>query len=62
MVRNYFQKRNLSFVDKILAYDFILFFLVLILGIISIFAMYSSDQGTFEYHTISHLYRFCSFF
>jgi len=62
MIRNYFQKRNLSFVDKMLAYDFILLFLVLILGIISIFAMYSSDQGTFKYHTVSHLYRFCSFF
>ena len=62
MVRNYFHKSNLSIIDKIFAFDFILLFLVLLLGIISIFAMYSSDQGTFAYHTVSHLYRFCSFF
>ena len=62
MVRNYFQKKNLSIIDKLLAFDFILLFLVLLLGIISILAMYSSERGTFSYHTQSHLYRFSAFF
>ena len=62
MVENYFQKRNLSIVDKIFAFDFTLTFLVLLLGVISLFAMYSSEQGVFSYHTQSHLYRFIIFF
>ena len=62
MIKNYFQKRNLSIADKILAFDFILLFSVLSLGIISLFAMYSSEMGVFSYHTQSHLYRFLIFF
>ena len=62
MVKNYFQKRNLSIADKILALDFTLIFLILLLGIISLFAMYSSERGTFSYHTQNHLYRFTVFF
>jgi len=62
MVRNYFQKGNLSFKDKIFALDFVLIFLILILGIISIFAIYSTEQGNYGYYTKSHLYRFCTFF
>ena len=62
MIKNYFQKRNLSITDKILAFDFTLLFLVFLLGLISLFAMYSSERGTFSYHTQSHLYRFTIFF
>ena len=62
MIKNYFQKRNLNITDKILAFDFTLLFLVFLLGLISLFAMYSSEQGTFSYHTQSHLYRFTIFF
>ena len=62
MVKNYFQKVNLSLKDKIFAFDFTLFFLILLLGIISLFAMYSSERGNFSYHTQSHLYRFSIFF
>ena len=62
MVKNYFQKVNLSLKDKIFAFDFTLFFLILLLGIISLFAMYSSERGNFSYHTQNHLYRFSIFF
>ena len=62
MTRNYFQKDNLSLKDKIFAFDFTLFFLILLLGTISLFAMYSSERGNFSYHTQSHLYRFSIFF
>ena len=62
MVGNYFHRGNYSYRDKLLSLDFILIFLVLVLGIISIFAMYSTEQGKFGYYTQSHLYRFSVFF
>jgi|TARA_B110000211_G_C14014497_1_gene524735 rod shape determining protein RodA len=48
--------------DKILSFDYILVFSILILGIISMFAMYSTDGGEFKYHTKSHIIRFFVFF
>ena len=62
MIKQHFQKSNLRFGDKILALDFPLIFLILLLGVISLFAMYSSEQGKFSYYTQSHLYRFVIFF
>ena len=62
MARDYFQKRNLNIVDKILTFDFTLLFLILLLGVISLFAMYSSERGSFSYHTQGQLYRFSIFF
>ena len=62
MITQHFHKSNLSFRDKIFALDFLLIFLVLLLGVISIFAMYSTEQGKFGYYTQSHLYRFSIFF
>ena len=62
MVKNYFQKGNQSFKEKFFALDFILIFLIFLLGTISLFAMYSSERGVFSYHTQSHLYRFSFFF
>jgi len=62
MERNFFHKSNLDFRDKLLSFDYILFFLILVLGIISLIAMYSSERGVFSYHTQSHLYRFGVFF
>ncbi len=62
MINNYFQKNNQTFKEKLFAIDLQLFFLVLFLGIISIFAMYSSERGSFGYYTQSHLNRFFAFF
>ena len=62
MEANYFQKGNLSFKDKIFSIDYVLLFLILLLGIISLATMYSSEGGQFLYHTQSHLYRFSIFF
>ena len=61
-MKEHFYKGNQSFKDKFFALDFVLIFLVLGLGITSIFAMYSTEQGQFGYYTKSHLYRFFSFF
>ena len=62
MEDNYFYRSSLSFKDKVLSLDFKLIFLVLLLGIISFFAIYSTERGNFAYYTENHLYRFCIFF
>ena len=62
MITKHFYRNNPNFREKFFSLDFSLIFLVLLLGIISIFAMYSSEQGKFAYYTKSHLYRFFSFF
>ena len=48
--------------DKIFDIDFILFFSVLLLGIISIFAQYSSSGGVWESQAVNHATRFLVFF
>ena len=53
---------SLSLRDKLLSIDYVLVFSILILGITSIFAMYSTDGGEFKYHTESHILRFAVFF
>ena len=53
---------HLSLKDKIFSLDIILFFSIVALGIISFFAMYSTDGGEFAYHTKSHIIRFFVFF
>jgi len=62
MESNYFYQSNISFKDKILSLDFKLIFLVLLLGVISFFAMYSTERGNFDYYTKNHIYRFFIFF
>ena len=49
------------FRDKLLSIDYVLVLSVLVLGIISMFAMYSTDGGEFKYHTNSHILRFLYF-
>ncbi len=53
---------SLSFKDKLISIDYILVFSILILGIVSILAMYSTDGGEIKYHTQSHIIRFFVFF
>jgi len=53
---------SLGIRDKILALDFILVISILVLGVISMIAMYSTDGGQFKYHTNSHILRFFVFF
>ena len=53
---------HLTLRDKIFSLDLIMFCCILILGIISFFAMYSTDGGEFAYHTKSHIVRFFVFF
>ena len=53
---------QLTFLQKLRSFDFILIICVLILGLISNLSMYSTDGGDFLYHTKSHLVRFLVFF
>ncbi|MBD1172358.1 rod shape-determining protein RodA [Pelagibacterales bacterium SAG-MED05] len=53
---------SLSFKDKLFSIDYVLVVSILILGIVSMFAMYSTDGGEFKYHTESHILRFFVFF
>ena len=57
---SYFEK--LTFFQKIKSLDFILIFCILILGIVSSLAMYSTDGGELLYHSKSHIIRFIVFF
>ena len=51
-----------TFLQKIKSFDYILLVVILLIGIISCFAMYSTDGGRFEYHTNSHILKFSIFF
>ena len=53
---------SLSFRDKLFSIDYVLVLSIFILGIVSMFAMYSTDGGEFKYHTESHILRFFIFF
>ena len=48
--------------DKLFSLDYTLLFSILLLGIISIFAQFSSSGGTFDYFSKSHAIRFGLFF
>jgi len=55
-------KTTYTFTEKFYSLNLTLILLVLLLGIISCFVMYSTDNGQFNYHTKSHIYRFVIFF
>ena len=58
----HFSRGRTSLRDKILSLDIKLILLILLLGIISFFAMYSTERGSLQYYTQSHIYRFFIFF
>jgi rod shape determining protein RodA len=53
---------SFSIKDKFFDLDYTLLFSILLLGIISIFAQFSSSGGEFDYFSKSHAIRFCVFF
>ena len=62
MAEKIFIRGKLNFMGKLFSLDFFLIFLILLLGVISFFAMYSTERGVFNYYTLSHIYRFSTFF
>ena len=53
---------QLSFIQKIRNFDYILMTCILLLGLISSLAMYSTDGGELLFHTKSHIVKFSIFF
>ena len=51
-----------TFLEKIKSIDYILLTVILLIGIISSFAMYSTDGGQFKFYTTSHILKFSLFF
>ncbi len=51
-----------TFFQKLRSFDYIMLLCILVLGIVSSFAMYSTDGGELRYHTESHIIRFVIFF
>ena len=53
---------NLTFFQKLKSFDYIMLLCILVLGMLSSFAMYSTDGGELLYHSKSHIIRFVVFF
>ena len=51
-----------TFFQKIRSIDYTMLLVILIIGIIGCFAMYSTDGGQILYHTKNHILRFSVFF
>ena len=51
-----------TFFQKIRSIDYTMLLIILIIGIIGCFAMYSTDGGQILYHTKNHILRFSVFF
>ena len=51
-----------TFFQKLRSLDYVMLLCILVLGIISSFAMYSTDGGELLYHSESHIIRFVVFF
>ena len=62
MIRQRLNVNPNTFIEKIKSIDYLLIVIILALGVISSFAMYSTDGGAFLYHTKSHIIRFGIFF
>ena len=62
MFQRYAYSDQLTFFQKLRSIDYILLSSILLIGVISSFAMYSTDGGEVLYHTKSHIIRFSIFF
>ena len=62
MLKQRLYSSQYSFFEKLMNMDYFLIFIIILIGVISIFAMYSTDGGEILYHTKSHLVRFSFFF
>jgi len=62
MQNNSFNNTQITFFQKIRNFDYILLICILLLGLISITSMYSTDGGEFLFHSRSHITKFLIFF
>ena len=62
MIQRFTYSDQITFFQKLRSIDYLLLFSIFLIGIISCFAMYSTDGGEILYHTQSHIIRFLVFF
>ena len=62
MLTQRFTSANYTFLDKLKSVDYFLILIVMLIGTISVFAIYSTENGNFSYYTKNHLIRLVSFF
>ena len=62
MLRERLSTSRYSFFEKIKSIDYFLIFIVICIGAISVFAIYSTESGKFSYYTKNHLARLVAFF
>jgi len=62
MLSNRLSSSNYTFLDKIKSVDYFLILIVILIGSISVFAIYSTEGGNFSYYTKNHLIRLTTFF
>jgi len=53
---------NYSFFDKLKVIDYFMIIIIMAIGAISVFAIYSTESGKFSYYTKNHLIRLLAFF
>ena len=54
--------RNYSLFEKLKSVDYFLILIIILIGAISVFAIYSTERGEFSFYTKNHLLRFLVFF
>ena len=62
MFQQYAYSDQLTFFQKVRRIDILLIICILIIGIIGVASMYSSEGGELSYHTKNHIIRFAVFF
>ena len=61
MLRERIQASNYTFLDKLKSIDYFLILLIITIGLISVFAIYSTEGGKFSF-TQNHIIRLSVFF
>ena len=54
--------RNYSLFEKLKSVDYFLILIIILIGAISVFAIYSTERGEFSFYTTNHLLRLLVFF
>ncbi len=62
MLKERLSSSRYSFFDKLKSIDYFLILIVISIGAISVFAIYSTESGNFSYYTKNHLVRLLAFF
>ena len=62
MISSSLNASNYSFFDKLKSVDYFLILIVMLIGAISVFSIYSTENGEFSFYTKNHLIRLVAFF